>query len=113
MQSFISDISTLYSIKEKIGKGGFSKVYKAFDKINNRECALKIFSKEDIEEGNKKKYLINSILKEIEMMKKLKCKNVVELYNAFETKENFVLVMELCDTDLDHYIHKYKEHQDT
>jgi len=112
MQTFISDISTLYSIKEEIGQGGFSTVYKAFDIINNRECALKIFRKYDIEEGNKKKYLINSILMEIEMMKKLKCKNVVELYNAFETKENYILVMELCDTDLNRYIHNYKEHQD-
>ena len=34
-----------YEIKGAIGVGGFGEVFKAFDKINKRECALKIIDK--------------------------------------------------------------------
>jgi len=107
---FIPDISNRYKIKTIIGSGGFSQVFKAFDIINNMECALKIIKKLEIEKGNQMDYMKNSIRREIEIMKICECKNVVKIYDSFETKDSFVLVIELCDINLMDYILKNKEY---
>ena len=108
MLNYISDISEKYELMECIGKGGFSEVHKALDKINHRECALKLIYKDYIEKGNQKDYMKNSILREIEIMKVCKCNNIVELYDSFETESYFILALELCDIDLLSYIIKQK-----
>ena len=101
---YIPDKLNKYQILKIIGSGGFSVVYKAFDIINNRECALKKIIKKGLEKGNKNDYMKNCILREIEIMKICKCKNVVEIYDSFETKDSFILVLELCDITLRDYM---------
>ena len=111
MLNKISDISKIYEIKEKIGSGGFSTVYKALDKISKKKFALKMIHKKDIEDGNKKKYLYNNIIREIKLMKVCCCNNIVKLYDSFETESDYVLVLELCDTDILSFIKNQKEYQ--
>ena len=97
-----------YEIQKNIGGGGFSKIYKAFDKKNKRFCALKIIDTKLIDKSNEKDYLLNMIMHEIKIMKLCKSANFVEIYDFFQTKDSFVIVMELCDTDLENYIKDYK-----
>ena len=96
-----------YEIKEIIGQGATGRIFKAFDKINKRECALKIIDKAFINKSNEKDYLLNSINNEIKIQKLCKSKNIVELYDSFETKESIALAMELTDNNLEKYIKKY------
>ena len=98
-----------YEIKEIIGKGAFGNVSKAFDKINKRECALKILDKNIINDSNGKDYLLNSIKNEILIQQLCKSKNVVELYDSFETKNSIVIATELCECNLAQYIKKFTD----
>ena len=96
-----------YEIKGAIGVGGFGEVFKAFDKIKKRECALKIIGKKFIYESNEKDYQLKFIKNEIEILKLCKSKNVVEYYDSFETNKSFVIAQELCDCDLNRYIENH------
>ena len=96
-----------FEIKETIGFGGFAKIYKAFDKKNKRFCALKIIDTKSIYESNEKDYQLNLIRNEVKIMQLCKSSNIVEIYDSFETKDSIVIVMELCDTDLEKYIKNY------
>ena len=98
-----------YETKEIIGKGTYGKVFKAFDKINKRECALKIIDKNIINDSNGKDYLLNSIKNEILLHQLCKSKNVVELYDSFETKNSIVIATELCECNLAQYIKKFTD----
>ena len=96
-----------YEIKEQIGSGGFSKVFKAYDKKNHRNCALKIIDKKWIYDSNEKDYLINSIKEEIKNTKLCKSENVIELYDSFETKKSFVIALELCESNLFEFVKNF------
>ena len=98
-----------YEIKEQIGSGGFSKVFKAYDKKNHRNCALKIIDKKWIYDSNEKDYLINLIKEEIKNTKLCKSENVIEIYDSFETKKSFVIALELCDYDLRKFVNNFKD----
>ena len=100
-----------FKIFKKIGKGAFSIVYKAEYIINKRKCALKIIDKEYL---NNKSYdefnvEINYIKQEAKIMEICKSKNIVELYEYFETEKSIIFVLELCDCNLNSYFHKIKD----
>ena len=107
----MKNLSERYIIKDCIGVGAFSKVFKGFDKKCERNCALKLFDLEGIENGNKSDYFYETIEKEIMILKECKCNNVVELYDYFITEEHYVLVLELCDNDLQTFVYDNKEYQ--
>jgi len=113
------EIPNRFKISKGIGEGGSSVVYKAFDIINQRKCALKIFNKEKLKEiyysydYDEKDEINNEIIKSIKneakIMEICKSKNVVELYEFLETHNLVILVLELCDCDLYYYLdHKFK-----
>ena len=104
-----------FKINKKIGNGSFSEVYSAFDKLKNRKCALKIFNKENIKKellfdyfSNDIAYkeIIESIINEAKIMEICKSKNIVEIYEYYETENLIILVLELCNTDLSLYYEK-------
>ena len=97
-----------YEIKEQIGSGGFSKVFKAYEKKNHRICALKIIDKKWIYDSNEKDYLINLIKEEIKNTKLCKSENVIEIYDSFETKKSFVIAFEFCDYNLRKFVNNFK-----
>jgi len=45
-----------------------------------------------------------NIQSEIEIMKKVNHKNIVKLYDVFQTSNNMYIVTELCDSDLYGYL---------
>ena len=96
---------------EKIGKGGFGEVYKAKDKVTNELRAMKIIDTDCNGEEYEKE--IKKLINELNNMDKC-CndyKNIysVEFYDYFITKNEFIIIMELCDNNLQNYLNERKK----
>ncbi len=84
---------------EIIGSGVFANVYKA--KNNNEYFAIK--------EINKIKLDKNKLIREIEVMKKMKGENSVKVIESIETEDSFYIISELCYTNLEKYLNTKKK----
>ena len=107
------DYINYYIIGKKIGEG-FGIVYEATKKDTKEKRAIKIIDKEliknpfrikDLKEpsDNEIKPYIDCFYKEIENMKKCGGEdniNIVKFYEYFDTKDEFAIVMELCDENM-------------
>ena len=80
-----------FILGEEIGKGTFGVVRLATHIITNEKVAVKMLYKERIlnEESAKKR-----LEKEIKILKVLRHRNIVQLYNVFQTSSTIFLVME-------------------
>ena len=80
-----------FILGEEIGKGTFGVVKLATHIITGEKVAVKIFYKEKIlkDESDKKR-----LEKEIKILKVLRHRNIVQLYNSFQTSSSIFLVME-------------------
>ena len=87
-----------YEIIKKIGSGTFGDVFSGKDKITGQNLAIKRVKKSILYQYGD--YLINAFWKELDSMRKCNCENSVKLIKYFETKNNYNIVMELCDSDL-------------
>ena len=88
-------------IKKSIGKGSFSKIYKAYDK-NNEIVAIKIIKKKNIK--NEK-----LIQREISVLQSLDHNNIIKLLDVFATNNRYYLIFDYCEYgDLKNYM--YHEH---
>jgi serine/threonine protein kinase len=69
-----------------------------------RECvAIKVLSKQFLNDEKTKQKL----MREVSILKQLRHKNVVKLYETFENETNFFVAMELCSGgDLLGYVRK-------
>ena len=83
---------------ERIGGGRYSSIYKAKDIKNNTIVALKKIHKNYFDQPD---YALKCAKREIKITQELQSQNVVKLYKTFETKDEIVLVLELCDMTLD------------
>jgi len=82
-----------YKIGEKLGQGGFGKVYIAQQKFTNYKYALKFF-RQSFFSASKSNYLF----KEIEILKKLDHPNIIKLYSYFVIEnDRMVLVLEYAN----------------
>ena len=84
-----------------INSGAFGILFEVSDIKNDKEhYALKMMKKE----------LYKEYKKEIELMKNIKSKYVIELKDNFYDEKNkgYCIVMELCDGDLRMILNKYK-----
>ncbi|RNF20336.1 mitogen-activated protein kinase kinase 2 [Trypanosoma conorhini] len=84
-----------YTIVELIGEGSFGKVYKARRKGSGQVVAMKFI----VKKGKNDKELLN-LRSEIEIMTKLDHGNIITLFEAFETQQEFVVVMEYAQGEL-------------
>ena len=82
-----------YSIIAKINEGNNSKIYIAKSKYTNDEVIVKIIEKEIIQENLED---LTLVLKQIESLKILKHKNIISLYEIYESPKYFYLIMEYC-----------------
>ena len=89
-----------YTNFQILGMGTIGTVYKAEKKNTKYNVAIKEIDKEKY---NKSK---NEILKEIEMINKIKCENSVLIKDTIDTKEYFYLIMDYCHFNLEDYILK-------
>jgi serine/threonine protein kinase len=51
-------------------------------------------------------YIRSAIFREIEILKHLKCPNIVGFYDVMESSRFYYIVQELCDTDLEKFMKK-------
>ena len=105
-----------YKTTELIKENIISSVYKGEVDFINKPVAIKKISKEKIKEqiiSEKMKeeitedelnLNIQKFNKEVENMKKCECENSVTIYDYFETENEFIIIMELCDETLFHLL---------
>ena len=92
------DISNFQKI-EKIGAGGYGKVYKVLSKKDNNYYAMKKISVIDEEVQN-----------EIKILSTIDSEYIVKYYGSFTHDKKLYIIMELCDNfDLRKLIDQYKE----
>jgi serine/threonine protein kinase len=97
--------NNVYEVKKVLGEGSFGKVFLAVDKENNLTVALKRITPKDLD-------ATISICEEIKIMKKIKHKNVVKLFDYYQKSYikqiHLYIVMECCDMNLDQLIEEKK-----
>ncbi|KOC62580.1 Cyclin-dependent kinase 5 [Habropoda laboriosa] len=87
-----------YEKLEKIGEGTYGTVFKAKNRETHEIVALKRVRLDDDDEG-----VPSSALREICLLKELKHKNIVRLYDVLHSDRKLTLVFEHCDQDLKKY----------
>jgi serine/threonine protein kinase len=93
---FIKIKNYLYNSDNIIGKGLSSIVYRGINTINNKNVAIKIQQK-----PSKINLIEHKILKIFDSYE-----NIVQLYDYIETENEYILILELCDLNLDEFIKK-------
>jgi len=78
-----------YDIGKEIGRGGFSIVKKGRNKVTGEDVAVKCINKKTL-----KKEELQLLSREINIMKKLQHKNIVQLFDIYETPTELFLVLE-------------------
>lgn len=87
----VDDPSLYYDIVEKIGVGGFARVFKVKRKIDGAICALKFVEPKNQEQ-------INSVINEVGIM--LMCKEndaILKCYECFDFKGRIWIFLEMMD----------------
>ena len=80
----------LYEFGKELGRGGFSVVREGVNKENGEKVAIKI-----IEKNQAKGEELNLLQREIDIMRKLKHKNIISLVDVFDEATHIYLVLEL------------------
>lgn len=84
-----------YHVIELIGEGSFGKVYKGRRKYTSRTVAMKFILKSGKSEKD-----IHNLRQEIEILRKLKHENIIEMLDAFESPQEFCVVTEFAQGEL-------------
>ena len=97
-------IKNKYEEIKELGKGGFGRVIKVLNKLDNKYYALKeILIREETEND------IKNYQKEADFLSKFNCENIVKYYDSFKEGEKFYILMEYCDgQNLKEFINKNK-----
>ena len=53
---------------------------------------------------NSDEYLKNALMQEIQILQQVKSKNIVAVYEVMESSNNYYIIQELCDSDLEKYM---------
>jgi calcium-dependent protein kinase len=83
-----------YTQLNKLGDGLYGEVYKVQNKITGQLCALKKMIKKEKEKPSIEDEM--EVLNEIEMMKKMDHPNIVKIFQFYNTKDAYYIVMEYC-----------------
>ena len=86
-----------YDIKEKINEGGYSKIYLGISKYTNDKVAIKIIDKTLFIKNPEDLLLIRN---EIDILKLLKHRNILTLYEIYESNQYFFLITEHLSSEL-------------
>ena len=79
-----------YIIGKTIGEGTFGKVKLATHKFTNENVAIKILDKSKMEEEDD----VLRVQQEISILKRLKHKNIVQLYEIVQTRKYIYLILD-------------------
>ena len=99
-----------YNLKEELGNGGFSIVYRVSDKQYSQDFAVKIirFADDDDENVEKRNELSKSYEAECQALMKFYHPNIISIFKHFTTDKYLIMVLEYCSGgSLDDYIQKH------
>ena len=82
-----------YEIGNALGKGAYATVKLVTNKLTNEKYAMKIYEKEKLNSNSKK----SCVYKEIQILKKLRHKNIVKLIEVISTEKQILIVQELIE----------------
>ncbi len=88
-QHMAEKLEDKYEVGREIGRGGFSVVKKGKNKVTGEDVAIKCINKKTL-----KKEELQLLSREINIMKKLQHKNIVQLFDIYETATDLFLVLE-------------------
>jgi 5'-AMP-activated protein kinase, catalytic alpha subunit len=83
-----------YILGATLGEGAFAKVKVATHIHTGEKVAIKILDKTAMVEDEDD---IKRVQKEINILKKLRHKNIIQLYEVMESRKNLYIVMEICE----------------
>ena len=84
-----------YEFLNEIGRGGFSRVFRCRSrKVQGDEYAVKVIDLRPMR--LKEKFDPARLRREVDIMKKLRHRNIVYFYEGYETDDSVLLVLELC-----------------
>ena len=87
-----------FSLGKKLGNGCFGCVYEGINNKTGEKVAVKVINKNFISPE-----LSNSLWREFDCMERCKCENSVRLFKKEDYPNEIHLIMELCDSDLQHH----------
>ena len=94
-----------YKVIQKLGQGSFGAAYKVMNIEDNNFYVIKQIK---IKDASKKE--LESIKNEANILSSINSEYVVKLYESFNDKNSFNIVMEFCDgLDLRTFINEYRE----
>ena len=100
-----------YKLLSIIGRGKFSKVWKAEHQKTKKIYAIKVLDKKRINKNKRSKELFKV---EISIMKDIKHKNIIHLYKFLESEKHYYLVTDYCNQgDLSNYLKNTKKNTST
>ena len=94
LKCMLSSFHEEFLVTKMIGKGSIAKVYLATKKENNKLYAIKAFNKEYMQSQHKGK---ESLLNEIHILRSINQKNVIRLYEVYETNNSIYFVVDLLN----------------
>ena len=83
-----------YILEDEIGSGGFAKVVQGIHIPTGEKVAIKVLDKLQLMEDPEN---LKRVEREIQILKLVKHKNIIKLYEVMETPQKIYLVMELCE----------------
>ncbi|XLR17857.1 hypothetical protein S83_045769 [Arachis hypogaea] len=84
-----------YHVIELVGEGSFGKVYKGRRKHSGQTVAMKFIMKHGKTEND-----IHNLRQEIEILRKLKHENIIQMLDSFESPQEFCVVTEFAQGEL-------------
>ncbi len=90
-----------------LGKGEFGKVYRCLNEVDKKEYAMKRISLAKIKKHQLSKIIENNIESEVFLLTNLIHRNIVRLYDSIKTDDDYFLILEYCDSDLEKFIEKH------
>jgi serine/threonine protein kinase len=85
-------IGDRYELVEEIGKGAHGRVYRGLDTKTHGSVAVKEISLERLRQSD-----ISSIMSEVELLKSLNHRNIVQYLGSFQTRQYLYIIMELVE----------------
>jgi len=81
-----------YELGKELGRGGFSIVREATNRVNKEKVAVKFIEKKFVDQEE-----LKLLQREIDIMARVQHKNVLRLFEIFDTSQQLSLVMELVN----------------
>lgn len=87
-------------MKRLLGQGSYASVYRGKVIETGQPVAVKVIDKRIFTSS----FNLKNLHSEIDIMKRVNHRNIVKLFDVFQTNNNMYIVTELCDFDLYSYL---------